>query len=153
MSKKLEYGISIFFQGIHYYIPGGKFDQSKNGDVYISVGDEEKGGHISLHKSGEKHYREKDGTQIQLSDKDLLQYLIEELNQLEDMTVPERKFIINMRKTIKAVRRIGGCFDPNCRNRMGTVIDFDVLQENYIDYLNEHKKIAKSCGIVVQIGG
>ena len=141
MSKKMEYGICIFFQGIHYFIPGGKFDQSKNGDVYITTGDEEKGGHISLHKSGEKHYRENDGKTIPLTDEDLLQYIIDDLKQLSEMTVPERKFVINMRETIKGVRRFGGCFDLNCRNKMGAVIDFDVLKEDYIDYLNKHRKI------------
>lgn len=140
MSKNPEYGICMFFKGNHYCIPFGRYDDLKNGEIYISIGDKEKGGHISLHKSGVKHYRENDGYTIPLTDEDLLQYLMEDLNQLMNMNVPERKLVIKMKKSIDAIRRFGGCFDPNCKNRKGAVIDFDVLRTKFVDFLNEHRK-------------
>jgi hypothetical protein len=143
MSKKIEYGVCIFFQDVHYYIPGGKFSHSKNGDIYYSIGDREKGGHISLHKSGEKHYRENDGLTVPLTNEDLFYHIIEDLKQLNEMTTPERKFVNNMRKRIDAFRKYNGCFNPNCKNRLGIAVNFDILQKDYIDYVNKHQKIVK----------
>ncbi len=143
MSKKPEYGVCFIFQNIHYYIPFGKVHIAKEGDIYYSIGDSEKGGHISQHKSGEIHYREKNGEEIKLSNEDIFQPLIDNLNQLKDMTSTERKFVIKMLKVINAIKRYDGCFYANCNNKFGMAINFDVLRIEYIEFMNKYKKMAK----------
>lgn len=149
MPRKQSIGVCLLFKSNHYFIPMGKMDQCPEGDWVWGFG--VSGEHITFHISGEVHYIDENGNKTILNKKGSLKLFYTIFKNIFEafkyMVSPERKFHINLLKHVQPAIKNKGCFEPNCKNRVGMAIKFDELLELLTQYMNENKKT------YFQIGG
>ena len=142
MPRKKRFGICILFGNDHYYFRIGNIDSSPEGDVYFGLG--KKGEHISFHNSFEVHYIDQNGEKTIINEEDSSKLFVDILNNFtepfQDLNTPQKKLIIKLLNHLQPAFSFDGCFNPNCKNKGGLAIRFDVLIELSVEYLNTHKK-------------